>query len=48
MKDLVDLGGEGGLIAIDKRGNISMIFNSEGMYRGFKKSDGSEMVGIYR
>lgn len=48
MKDLVDIGGEGGLIAIDKQGNISMIFNSEGMYRGFKKSDGTEMVSIYR
>jgi beta-aspartyl-peptidase (threonine type) len=48
MKDLVDIEGEGGLIAIDKQGNISMIFNSEGMYRGFKKSDGTEMVGIYR
>jgi L-asparaginase / beta-aspartyl-peptidase len=48
MKDLVDMGGEGGLIAIDKQGNISMTFNSEGMYRGFKKSDGHEMVGIYR
>jgi beta-aspartyl-peptidase (threonine type) len=48
MKDLVDIGGEGGLIAIDKQGNISMIFNSEGMYRGFKKSDGTEIVSIYR
>jgi L-asparaginase / beta-aspartyl-peptidase len=48
MKDLVAIGGEGGLIAIDKQGNISMTFNSEGMYRGFKKSDGNEMVGIYR
>lgn len=48
MKDLVDIGGEGGLIAIDQQGNISMIFNSEGMYRGFKKSDGTEMVSIYR
>jgi beta-aspartyl-peptidase (threonine type) len=48
MKDLVDIEGEGGLIAIDKQGNISMTFNSEGMYRGFKKSDGTEQVAIYR
>jgi beta-aspartyl-peptidase (threonine type) len=48
MKDLVAIGGEGGLIAIDKQGNISMTFNSEGMYRGFMKSDGTGMVGIYR
>ena len=31
---LVDKGGEGGLIAVDKNGQISMPFNSEGMYRG--------------
>jgi beta-aspartyl-peptidase (threonine type) len=48
MKDLVAIGGEGGLIAIDKQGSISMTFNSEGMYRGFMKSDGTGMVGIYR
>jgi beta-aspartyl-peptidase (threonine type) len=36
----------GGLIAIDKDGNIVMDFNTEGMYRGFKKADESE-VSIY-
>ncbi len=30
-------GGEGGLIAVDNQGNISLPFNSEGMYRGIKK-----------
>lgn len=30
------MGGEGGLIAIDSQGNISMPFNSQGMYRGMK------------
>jgi L-asparaginase / beta-aspartyl-peptidase len=48
MKDLVAIEGEGGLIAIDKQGNICMPFNSEGMYRGFKKSDGTGSVNIYR
>lgn len=48
MKDLVAIGGEGGIIAIDRLGNISMPFNSEGMYRGFRKSDGSGAVAIYR
>jgi beta-aspartyl-peptidase (threonine type) len=48
MKDLVAIEGEGGLIAIDSQGNISMTFNSEGMYRGFRKSDGSGKVSIYR
>ncbi len=32
---LVKIGGEGGLIAIDKEGNIELPFNSEGMYRGW-------------
>lgn len=48
LKDLVAIGGEGGLIAVDTRGNISMPFNSEGMYRGFKHSEGREAILIYR
>lgn len=48
MKDLVAIGGEGGLVAIDQLGNISMSFNSEGMYRGFRKSDGTGGIAIYR
>ncbi len=47
-KKLVDLGGEGGLIAIDAQGNIQLPFNSEGMYRGMKKSDGDFVVSIYK
>jgi len=47
MKDLVEIKGEGGLIAIDCLGNISLPFNSEGMYRGFQKSTGDRFVGIY-
>lgn len=40
VKDkLVKLGGEGGLIAIDKHGNIELPFNSEGMYRAWKKGN---------
>lgn len=47
MKKLVKMGGEGGLIAIDKAGNIAMPFNSEGMYRA-KKASGAEMeISIY-
>jgi beta-aspartyl-peptidase (threonine type) len=48
MEDLVAIEGEGGLIAIDGQGNITMPFNSEGMYRGYKKSDGSGAVLIYK
>lgn len=47
-KKLVKLGGEGGLIAIDKNGNIELVFNSEGMYRGYKASSGKELIGIYK
>lgn len=45
---LVKIGGEGGLIALDKHGNIEMSFNSEGMYRACKTSDGRSEVLIYK
>ncbi len=40
--------GDGGLIAIDREGNICMDFNTEGMYRGYKNSSGEELTEIYR
>jgi beta-aspartyl-peptidase (threonine type) len=46
-KKLIDIGGEGGLIAIDKSGNYAMPFNSEGMYRGIKSNTKDE-VKIYK
>ncbi len=45
---LVKIGGEGGLIALDKNGNIEMPFNSEGMYRACRNSQGRNEVLIYR
>jgi len=45
---LVKIGGEGGLIAIDKDGNIEMSFNSEGMYRACRHSDGRTEISIYK
>jgi beta-aspartyl-peptidase (threonine type) len=42
------LGGEGGLIAIDREGNFSMPFNSSGMYRGFIGPDGKPKTQIYQ
>jgi beta-aspartyl-peptidase (threonine type) len=49
VKDkLVKMGGEGGLIAIDRLGNYELSFNSEGMYRGVKTSDGYNQVSIYK
>lgn len=45
---LVRIGGEGGLIAVDHHGNYDLCFNSEGMYRGVKTSDGENRVAIYK
>ena len=49
VKDkLVKIGGEGGLIAVDKNGNIELPFNSDGMYRAKKSSDSDLHIGIYK
>ena len=48
LKKVKDLGGSGGVIGIDKNGNILMDFNTEGMYRGYKKSDGESEISIYK
>ena len=45
---LTKLEGEGGLIAVDAQGNISLPFNSEGMYRGSVNSKGETAIAIYR
>src|SRR4051794_30825676 len=42
------LGGTGGLIAIDKNGDIAMPFNTNGMYRGYVDPNGKFVVEIYR
>jgi beta-aspartyl-peptidase (threonine type) len=42
------LGGNGGVIAIDTRGEIVLEFNSEGMFRGVRTSQGRHEVAIYR
>jgi beta-aspartyl-peptidase (threonine type) len=45
---LVKAGGSGGVICVDKSGNISMPFNSEGMFRGYATADGKEGIFIYK
>jgi len=45
---LREMGGEGGLIAVDCAGNVALPFNSEGMYRAWVTSDGVLHVAIYR
>ncbi len=47
-KKLVTFGGEGGLIALDAKGNIELPFNSEGMYRASLKSQEELFIGIYK
>ncbi len=44
---LTERGGQGGLIALDSKGSISMVFNTEGMYRGFIKQRGKPEIYIY-
>jgi L-asparaginase / beta-aspartyl-peptidase len=48
LRKLARIGGDGGLIALDRRGNIAMPFNSEGMLRGCIRPDGRRLLGIYR
>ncbi|NIG18944.1 isoaspartyl peptidase/L-asparaginase [Pantoea sp. Al-1710] len=43
-----ELEGSGGLIAVDRLGNVVLPFNSEGMYRGFAYVGGEVEVAIYR
>ncbi|HKK42166.1 MAG TPA: isoaspartyl peptidase/L-asparaginase [Bacteroidales bacterium] len=45
---LVKAGGSGGVICLDRSGNIAMPFNSEGMFRGYATADGKENVFVYK
>lgn len=47
MNRVLKLGGDGGLIAINSKGDIAMPFNTEGMYRAYKKSTGESEILIY-
>jgi len=47
-KRLLDIGGDGGVIAINTQGEITMPFNTEGMYRARKSSNGEELIAIYK
>jgi beta-aspartyl-peptidase (threonine type) len=48
MHTLKDVGGDGGVIALDAKGNFAMPFNTEGMYRGWIGADGVPHVLIYK
>ncbi|WP_424492655.1 isoaspartyl peptidase/L-asparaginase family protein [Salinimicrobium sp. GXAS 041] len=42
-----ELGGNGGIIAIDGEGNVAMEFNTAGMYRASMNKNGDLKIGIY-
>jgi len=44
---LVKAGGTGGIVSVDRKGNVSMPFNTEGMYRGYRTSVGKTGVFIF-
>ena len=47
LGELPPLGGEGGVIAIDARGEIAIEFNSEGMFRASRRQGEEVRIGIY-
>lgn len=47
MEVLPAIGGRGGLIAVDAQGNISLPFNTEGMYRGWARVGEVPVTAIY-
>lgn len=48
QKRFLQIKGDGGMIAIDKYGNISFSYNSDGMFRGYVNDSGELWVGIYK
>jgi L-asparaginase / beta-aspartyl-peptidase len=47
-KKLTQLGGTGGVIAIDAKGNIAMPFNTDGMFRGYHISGSDSVIKMYK
>lgn len=48
QKKVPALGGDGGIVAIDKDGNVAMEFNTAGMYRAHMNAEGELVIGIYK
>ena len=46
-RQLKDLGGEGGVIAVDGQGNIAMPFEARGMFRGSIDAEGKIFIAIF-
>lgn len=47
LRRLMEIGGDGGLVALDAHGNIAMVFNTDGMYRACRNAAGLDEIGIY-
>jgi len=48
QEKLVKMGGEGGVVGLDARGNIMMSFNSAGMFRGYIKEEDKPVILIFK
>ncbi|MDR5735229.1 isoaspartyl peptidase/L-asparaginase [Caballeronia sp. LZ025] len=48
MHKLPRIDGRGGLIAVDAKGNVTLPFNTEGMYRGYAHVNATPVTAIYR
>ena len=48
QKKVPQLGGDGGIVAVDKNGNMVMEFNTAGMYRASMNDKGELYIGIYK
>jgi beta-aspartyl-peptidase (threonine type) len=48
QEKLKNAGGDGGIIAVDRKGNIAMEFNTTGMFRGYVTSEGKKEVFIFK
>ncbi len=48
LKKLPEIGGDGGIVALDKDGNISMVFNTPGMFRASIDKNGEKTIKIFK
>ncbi len=48
QKQLVEVGGSGGVICLDKYGRPAMITNTSGMFRAYGNSEGEQIVAIFK
>ena len=47
VETLAELGGRGGVVAVDRAGTLALPFNTSGMYRGYVRGDGAIHTAIW-